>query len=95
LAGIPLTAGFIGKFYLISFASYHALWLLLGAIILGSAISLAYYLPLIFKLFEKAEVETEIKSVNLTSVTLVYSLIIATLYLGVLPGRFTSFLAWL
>jgi len=50
-AGIPLTAGFIGKFYLVSFAADHALWSLLAALIVGSGIALAYYLPIIFALF--------------------------------------------
>ncbi|MDG1752327.1 MAG: proton-conducting transporter membrane subunit [Thalassotalea sp.] len=52
-AGIPLTAGFIGKFYLISFAANEALWALLAALILGSGIALAYYLPVIFSLFSR------------------------------------------
>lgn len=50
-AGIPLTAGFIGKFYLISFAANEGLWALLAALVLGSGIALAYYLPVIFSLF--------------------------------------------
>jgi NADH-quinone oxidoreductase subunit N len=52
-AGIPLTAGFIGKFYLISFAANQELWALLAALILGSGIALAYYLPVIFALFSR------------------------------------------
>ena len=52
-AGIPLTAGFIGKFYLISFAANQELWTLLAALIIGSGIALAYYLPLIFSLFSR------------------------------------------
>jgi NADH-quinone oxidoreductase subunit N len=60
LAGIPLTAGFIGKFYLIHLASQNQLWWLLGSLIIGSGISLAYYLPIIFQLFahNKAELNS-------------------------------------
>src|SRR5690606_34258368 len=44
LAGIPLTAGFIGKFYVIAAGVQSQLWWLLGALILGSAIGVFYYL---------------------------------------------------
>ncbi|WP_286233123.1 NADH-quinone oxidoreductase subunit N [Thalassotalea sediminis] len=50
-AGIPLTAGFIGKFYLMSLATNNQLWGLLSALIIGSGIALGYYLPIIFQLF--------------------------------------------
>jgi NADH-quinone oxidoreductase subunit N len=47
LAGIPATAGFIGKFYLID-ASVAGGYTWLGvAIVVGSMISLGYYLPVI------------------------------------------------
>jgi NADH-quinone oxidoreductase subunit N len=47
LAGIPATAGFIGKFYLID-ASVEGGYTWLGvAIVVGSMISLGYYLPVI------------------------------------------------
>jgi NADH-quinone oxidoreductase subunit N len=47
LAGMPLTAGFIGKFYLVASAIGAGEWLLLGALIAGSAVSLFYYLRII------------------------------------------------
>lgn len=51
LAGIPATAGFIGKFYLIALGvEAHQWWLVVG-IIAGSAISLYYYLRVIVTLF--------------------------------------------
>ena len=47
LAGIPATAGFIGKFYLID-ATVAGGYTWLGvAIVVGSMISLGYYLPVI------------------------------------------------
>ncbi|WP_448549146.1 NADH-quinone oxidoreductase subunit N [Thalassotalea fusca] len=95
LAGIPLTAGFIGKFYLVTFASFHALWLLLGAIVVGSTISLAYYLPVIFALFGARENIASVGSVKVSSPVFVIVMILASLYLGVLPGEFSEFLAWL
>jgi NADH-quinone oxidoreductase subunit N len=47
LAGIPATAGFIGKFYLIDAAVAGGYTWLGVAIVLGSMISLGYYLPVI------------------------------------------------
>ncbi|TQV71177.1 NADH-quinone oxidoreductase subunit N [Exilibacterium tricleocarpae] len=52
LAGIPLTVGFIGKFYLFSAGANAGLWTLLGVLIIGSGIGLYYYLRLITALFK-------------------------------------------
>lgn len=48
LAGIPLTAGFIGKFYLFNSAvgGYH--WSLLASLIVGSGIGIYYYLRVVY-----------------------------------------------
>lgn len=51
LAGIPLTAGFIGKFYAIAAGVDKRLWVLLGAVVLGSAIGLFYYLRAMVQLY--------------------------------------------
>ncbi len=51
LAGIPLTAGFIGKFFIIAAGVESQLWWLLGALIMGSAIGLYYYLRVMVTLF--------------------------------------------
>ena len=51
LAGIPLTAGFIGKFYVIAAGVEAQLWWLLGAMVLGSAIGVFYYLRVMVTLF--------------------------------------------
>ncbi|MXP67314.1 NADH-quinone oxidoreductase subunit NuoN [Pantoea sp. Aalb] len=44
LAGIPMTLGFIGKFYVIASSVHAHLWWLTLAIVIGSAIGLYYYL---------------------------------------------------
>ena len=51
LAGIPLTAGFIGKFYILAAGVESQLWWLLGALIIGSAIGLYYYLRVMVTLY--------------------------------------------
>ncbi|SFC68126.1 NADH dehydrogenase subunit N [Microbulbifer thermotolerans] len=47
LAGIPLTIGFIGKFYIFAAGIQGQLRLLLAAVVIGSAIGLFYYLRLL------------------------------------------------
>jgi NADH-quinone oxidoreductase subunit N len=48
LAGIPLTAGFIAKFYIFAAGVTASAWLLLVALVAGSGIGLYYYLRIIF-----------------------------------------------
>jgi len=55
LAGIPLTIGFIGKFYLTLAAVNAQLWWLLAALIIGSITGLFYYLRVILMMMEKPE----------------------------------------
>ncbi len=51
LAGIPLTAGFIAKFFVILSAVTGTAWVLLAVVILGSAIGLYYYLRVLVVLY--------------------------------------------
>ncbi len=51
LAGIPLTAGFIGKFYVALSGVAAGLWWLMGALVVGSAIGLYYYLRVVIAMF--------------------------------------------
>ena len=51
LAGIPMTLGFIGKFYIIAAGVSAHLWWLTGTIVAGSAIGLYYYLRVMVSLY--------------------------------------------
>lgn len=53
LAGIPLTLGFLGKFYLFSAGIQGQHWWLLLTLIVGSALGLYYYLALILDLLKQ------------------------------------------
>ncbi len=59
LAGIPLTVGFIGKFYIFSVGVGSHLWFLLTIVILGSGIGLFYYLRLIFAMTKEQATELD------------------------------------
>lgn len=48
LTGMPLTLGFVAKFYLFAAGVQGAMWMLLWALILGSAISVYYYVRVIY-----------------------------------------------
>ncbi len=48
LAGIPLTVGFIAKFYLVTAGVEGAAWALVWALVIGSAIGVYYYLRIVF-----------------------------------------------
>ncbi|MDP3859176.1 MAG: NADH-quinone oxidoreductase subunit NuoN [Stagnimonas sp.] len=60
LAGIPLTAGFIGKFYVIAIGVDARQWLLMGAVIVGSAIGLYYYLRVMIMMFQPIPVRERV-----------------------------------
>jgi len=53
LAGIPLTAGFIGKFYLLAAGIQSQLWLLALILVINSVIGLYYYIKIIAVMFDK------------------------------------------
>ncbi len=50
LAGIPLTAGFVGKFYLFAAGGLGELWTLLALLVVGSGLGLYYYVRVIFQM---------------------------------------------
>jgi NADH-quinone oxidoreductase subunit N len=51
LAGVPLTAGFLGKFYVLGAGVDQRQWLLLGAVVVGSAVGLFFYLRAMIQLY--------------------------------------------
>jgi NADH-quinone oxidoreductase subunit N len=55
LAGIPLTIGFIGKFYIFAAGVQAQLWWLLLAVVVGSALGLYYYLRLLLVMLQRDE----------------------------------------
>jgi len=55
LAGIPLTAGFIGKFYVIAAGASVSMWVLVFTLVVTSAIGLFYYLRIIVALYSRVE----------------------------------------
>jgi NADH-quinone oxidoreductase subunit N len=55
LAGIPLTSGFMGKFYIVFEGIRASLWLLIICLIVNSVIGLYYYLRIVAVMFSEAD----------------------------------------
>ena len=51
LAGIPLTAGFLGKFYVLTAGAAQSRWVLLFTLVVSSAIGLFYYLRILVVMY--------------------------------------------
>jgi NADH-quinone oxidoreductase subunit N len=55
LIGVPLTAGFVGKFFILTAGIGATKWLLVIVLVIGSAISLYYYLKITVAMFSEPE----------------------------------------
>ena len=90
MAGIPLTAGFMGKFSIFAQAIETTPFLVLVAV-LGSAISIAYYLRLIMVMFFPKESSFKTSErVPLTYNIVAVFIIVALLALGIFPDLFAT-----
>jgi NADH-quinone oxidoreductase subunit N len=87
LAGIPLTAGFVGKFYIVAAGVGSALWLAVLMMIVNSVIGLFYYLRIIVAMFSLSEATgaMTLRSSRSSNAVLA-ALVILLIWLGVYPG---------
>ena len=89
LAGIPLTMGFIGKFYILSVTMNAGLWWLSAGVIIGSGIALFYYLRVMAVLFMDRPAHA--RNLNQTApgdnwaTTVIWLLAGATVLMGIYP----------
>jgi NADH-quinone oxidoreductase subunit N len=94
LAGIPMTLGFIAKFYLFSAGVEGRMWVLLWALIVGSGIGLFYYLRIIFAMTRHPEIAGGPSSVAVGSLadrTVLVALAVVVLALGIYPMPLIDF----
>ena len=90
LAGLPIFAGFVSKFYLFNAAAFSGLLWLAGLAIAASLVSLYYYLMVIKRMYiDPAEDKTKLKVPRLT-VALLAALFAGTILLGVYPAPLMS-----
>jgi NADH-quinone oxidoreductase subunit N len=90
LAGIPLTAGFVGKFYIVAASVGSALWLLVLILVVNSAIGLFYYLRVVVAMFihpsKREEVSLPAPSLSLAGSVVLVGLALLLFWLGVYPS---------
>jgi len=85
LAGIPITAGFIAKFYIILEGMKAGLMVLVFSMIINSVIGLYYYLRIITVLFSAAS-DTKLPELAITGKVTLALVGISILILGIYPG---------
>jgi NADH-quinone oxidoreductase subunit N len=94
LAGIPLTLGFIGKFYVIQIGAAAHMWWLVGAVVVGSAMGLYYYLKVAVNLFHRSEEDASDVKLCLKNLTVGEWVILVstllTLVFGIYPTPIIS-----
>ncbi|HYK77001.1 MAG TPA: NADH-quinone oxidoreductase subunit N [Daejeonella sp.] len=92
LAGIPLTAGFIGKFYVLAAGLQSGFWEMAIILVLSSVIGLYYYLRIITRMFSvQKDIVTQEKKAHpffylLSSVALSF-LTLLILWFGIFPAK--------
>jgi len=92
LAGIPLTAGFPAKFFVLTSGVQQHLWLPVIVLVLTSIIGLYYYLRVISVLFsESPSTEIEEKTLHPFFYVATYATLVALMFLlcllGIFPGK--------
>ena len=91
LAGIPLTAGFFAKFYIVASGASAGSWALILCLVTSSVIGLFYYLRIVVAMFAGMPVGAEkslavASRLSLMSVCTLLVLTIALIWFGVSPS---------
>jgi NADH-quinone oxidoreductase subunit N len=86
LAGIPLTTGFMAKFYLVFAGVDAGLWVLVSALSVNSVISLYYYLRVVAAMFSP-DPGTGSPAVPFTGQVVLALIALTILWLGILPQQ--------
>ena len=96
LAGIPLTAGFVGKFYVIAAGVGSSLWSLVLILVVSSGIGLFYYLRIVVAMYKDAPREGRITtpSLSLTGSVALATLTLLLFWLGIYPVTLIHTVQW-
>ena len=87
LAGIPLTAGFVGKFYVAAAGVGSGLWLLVIILTVNSALGLYYYLRIIVALYTRREEDvTAAPRLSLSGSAVLAGLTFLLVWFGIYPA---------
>jgi NADH-quinone oxidoreductase subunit N len=91
LAGIPLTAGFFAKFYILASGMSAGIWALVLCLVISSVIGLFYYLRIVVSMFADMPAGAEkslavVYQLSFTSTCVLLVLIVVLIWLGVSPS---------
>ncbi len=88
LAGIPVTAGFIGKFYIVAAGASSARWALILILVISSVIGLFYYLRLVAAMYATPDKEPAAATMPAAFIggAVLAALTCVLLWLGVYPN---------
>jgi NADH-quinone oxidoreductase subunit N len=88
LAGIPLTAGFVGKFFVVVAGVGSTLWWLVIVLVINSAIGLFYYLRIVVAMYSDVpkDVTTTIPEPTLTGTVALTALTLLLALFGIFPA---------
>ncbi|PCJ28684.1 MAG: NADH-quinone oxidoreductase subunit N [SAR86 cluster bacterium] len=96
LAGIPLTIGFIGKFYIFLAGVESGLWVLLAVLVVGSGIGLYYYLRIIYRMLMPVDQSIQYRIAGIESISsygVLAILVFLLLLFGIYPAPVMSLVA--
>jgi NADH-quinone oxidoreductase subunit N len=93
LAGIPLTAGFMGKYTIVLAGAGVGLWVILSLLVINSVISLYYYLRVIVTVYSAPRTDTDGERpspfpVSLAGGVLLTAIAVLLFWIGIYPGPF-------
>ncbi len=84
LIGVPLTVGFISKWYLVQAALEQGMWPVAGVVLLGSLLALMYVWKVVeVAYFREADPELEISEAPLSLLAPTWVLVLGNLYFGI------------
>ena len=92
LTGVPLTGGFVGKFYIFRAAFEEGLYLLATVALLNSVVAAAYYLNIILTMYMKEPVSEPPRMRTPMPLWIgIAASIAGVLYLGIFPAKLLEF----
>ncbi|HJT90306.1 MAG TPA: proton-conducting transporter membrane subunit, partial [Bryobacteraceae bacterium] len=86
LAGIPVTAGFLGKFYVVAAGASAALWALVVILVVTSAMGLFYYLRIVGVMYARADAPRALPATVPAGGFALAVLTVLLIWFGVFPG---------
>ena len=86
LAGIPLTAGFIAKFYVLTAGASAARWALVFTLVVTSAIGLYYYLRVVAALYGTADGRIAVSPLAMIPRLVLGALTVLLIWFGLFPN---------